>query len=71
LKCCLPKPINTKHHIIDAVDVSWRRLQDVQAAILLLSFSDLRPYRIGFDFKEEYIRGFIPCSLSFKISYYW
>jgi hypothetical protein len=41
--CGLPKPINIKHFILVSVDVSWRRLQDIRAAVLLLSFSDLRP----------------------------
>jgi hypothetical protein len=70
-KCILPKPINIKHCILGSVDVSWRRLQDIQAAMLLLSFSDLRPYWIVFDIIAEYIRGFIQCSLNFKISCYW
>jgi hypothetical protein len=46
LPSCLPKPINIKQYIFASVDVSWRRLQDIQAAILLLSFSDLRPFWI-------------------------
>ena len=69
-KFSLPKPINIKHYILASVDVSRRRLQDIQAAILLLSFSDLRPYWIVFDILAEYIRGFIQCSLNFKISCY-